>query len=46
MAGMRDKFIHEYFGVNYMVVWETVKEDIVKLYEEIKKLILLLDTKN
>ena len=24
MAGMRDKPIHEYFGVNYMVVWETV----------------------
>ncbi len=44
MAGMRDKLVHEYFGVNYMVVWETVKEDIVKLYKEIKKLILLSDT--
>lgn len=25
MAGMRDKLIHEYFGVNYEVVWDTIK---------------------
>ena len=28
MAGMRDKLIHEYFGVNLEFVWETVKERI------------------
>ncbi|OGW64287.1 MAG: hypothetical protein A3H49_05745 [Nitrospirae bacterium RIFCSPLOWO2_02_FULL_62_14] len=28
MAGMRDKLIHEYFGVNYEVLWKTAKEDI------------------
>ena len=28
MAGMRDKVIHEYFGVDFKVVWKTVKEDI------------------
>ena len=28
MAGMRDKLIHEYFGVNYQVLWKTAKEDI------------------
>jgi uncharacterized protein with HEPN domain len=28
MAGMRDKLIHEYFGVNYQVLWKTAQEDI------------------
>lgn len=31
MAGMRDKLIHEYFGVDLEIVWESVKEDIVAL---------------
>ena len=26
MAGMRDKLIHGYFGVNLDVIWKTVKE--------------------
>ena len=28
MAGMRDKLIHEYFGVNHEALWKTAKEDI------------------
>ena len=31
MAGIRDKLIHEYFGVNSRVVWNTVMEDIPRL---------------
>lgn len=31
MAGMRDKLIHEYFGVNLRAVWDTVKQDIPNL---------------
>ena len=28
MAGMRDRLIHHYFGVDYETVWKTLKEDI------------------
>jgi uncharacterized protein with HEPN domain len=31
MAGIRDKLIHEYFGVNSKVVWNAVMEDIPRL---------------
>jgi len=31
MAGMRDKLIHEYFGVDLKRVWNTVKMDIPTL---------------
>lgn len=43
MAGMRDKVIHEYFGVKIERVWLTVKDDIPrvkplvsKVFEEIE----------
>jgi len=35
MAGMRDKLIHEYFGVRFDVVWDTVR----KRLPEVKLLI-------
>jgi uncharacterized protein with HEPN domain len=31
MAGIRDKLIHDYFGINLEVVWKTVKEDLPPL---------------
>ena len=31
MAGMRDKLIHDYSGVNLAVVWKTVIEDLPNL---------------
>jgi uncharacterized protein with HEPN domain len=37
MAGMRDKVIHEYFGVKIERVWLTVKDDIPKIKPLIKK---------
>jgi len=27
-AGMRDRLIHQYFGVNYRIVWETVTVEV------------------
>jgi len=35
MTGMRDKVIHEYFGVDAAVVWRTVREDLPPLRESI-----------
>ena len=31
MTGMRDQLIHHYFGVNFQVLWDTVKQDLVIL---------------
>jgi len=41
MAGMRDKLIHGYFGVDLGAVWDTATKDIpslkIKLQEILKK---------
>ena len=29
MSGMRDKLIHEYFGVDLQIIWDTSKIDLV-----------------
>lgn len=39
MAGMRDKLIHGYFGIDINVVWNTATEDILNLEEKIKEIV-------
>lgn len=39
MAGMRDKLIHEYFGVDYEVVWDVVANQIPALHQQIERLL-------
>lgn len=41
MAGMRDKLIHSYFGVDLDAVWDTVNEDLPSLKKKIKEIIEL-----
>lgn len=38
IAGMRDKLIHDYLGVDVKVIWETVKNDIPDLLKKLKGL--------
>lgn len=39
MSGMRNKLIHEYFGVNIKVVWKTVKEDMPVLKDKMSEML-------
>lgn len=43
MSGMRDKLIHEYFGVNLKVLWRTIKEDLPPLKPVIEGVLRELD---
>jgi len=44
IAGMRDRLIHHYFGVNLKDVWYTVKVDIPALKKEILAILDVLQT--
>src|SRR4030042_1162620 len=35
IAGLRDRLIHQYFGVDYEIVWDVVKNEIPKLKDQI-----------
>lgn len=39
MAGMRDRLIHDYMGVNYSIVWDVVKNKIPELHQQIQEVI-------
>jgi len=39
MAGMRDKVVHEYFGVNLKIVWETVNERVPEIRPLFEKML-------
>ena len=39
MAGMRDKLIHAYFGINRAIIWRTVRDDIPPLRPAVQRLL-------
>ncbi len=39
IAGMRDKLIYDYFGVDYEIVWKTIQDRLPQFSIEIKQLI-------
>jgi len=39
IAGMRDKVIHDYFGVNLRRVFETVRQDLPPLRESLARIL-------
>lgn len=37
MAGMRDRLIHDYIGVNYTIVWDVMKNKIPEINKQISE---------
>lgn len=41
IAGMRDKVVHDYFGINYATVWDTIHQNLPQLLAQVTD---ILDT--
>jgi len=39
MAGLRDKLIHHYFGINFEIVWQVVTEELPGFASKIGKIL-------
>ena len=40
MAGMRDRLIHDYIGVNYTIVWDVMKNKIPDMHKQIAEFLI------
>lgn len=41
ITGMRDRIAHSYFGIDFELVWDTIKKDMPDLEKKISKLLKL-----
>lgn len=39
ITGMRDKLVHEYFGIDYELVWDVIQNELSPLRTQIEKII-------
>jgi len=39
IIGMRNRLIHAYFDINYHIVWQTVKENLPPLIEQLQSVL-------
>jgi uncharacterized protein with HEPN domain len=39
IAGLRDKLIHFYFGIDYEIVWSIAKKELPKLRNQVKEIL-------
>jgi uncharacterized protein with HEPN domain len=39
IAGMRDKIVHEYFGIHYEIVWTVASHDIPEVFPRVEAIL-------
>lgn len=39
LAGLKDKLIHFYFGIDYKIVWSIAKKEIPRLRKQVKEIL-------
>ena len=39
ISGIRNRIIHEYFNVDYGIIWDTIQEDIPVLIEQLERIV-------
>lgn len=39
LRGMRHAIVHEYFGVNLHIIWDTIRDDLPPLVEQLRRML-------
>lgn len=43
IAGMRDRLVHAYFGIDYKLVWDAIKKEIPRQKSNLRKILAELE---
>jgi uncharacterized protein with HEPN domain len=43
MSGMRDKIIHDYFGINYKIVWKVIKDRLPEIKQKLMQMLINIE---